>query len=187
MIFAISKGILSLILVPAFIAALLILLYVLLSKRNDKDTLAVLQFGIKDALARIGALQKITPKELRRTDYAVSKLQLIADRAAFEDVYDLSPCIAELEAARNITSAVSAAQLDSDEAKKYLTLAAAHLTAATDYIAAYCGVSGAEMKKISFNLFNKKAKAEKARRYLDSLKAGETSETEASPDEEEAH
>lgn len=157
---------LSVILVPICTLVLLVLLYLLLSPRRRQDSPAAAQYQIVRATEMAAKLdERPSRRDLKKLDITVSRAKGFAERARLEDVYDMTLPCDKLAEARTVTQAlVLAAPAD---ALPHLQMVKQLLSEAGAYIRAYCGDVSTTDKRMSFAMFNKKARAERARRYLD--------------------
>lgn len=155
---------LSVILVPIISAALLVVLYFLLSPGRKADALEGAQFHIKKALDMLSNAKKIDFKKL---DAQVAKAQGGIQRAMLQDVYDVTVPMQKLDFARDVTRALALSA--PDDSAKYVPVTAQTLSSAATYIAAYCSVPLASGKRISLKKFGKQSKIEQAEKFLRDL------------------
>lgn len=161
-----TKTLLSVIFVPTLIVVFVLMFLFIMAKRRKPDTAVILMYELRCVLRELGA-DKQTKKQLKRLDMQLSKLQMLADKAGFEDEYDLTVAQNAFDAARKISSALYNA--DREDCGEYLAMIRNTLTPAAEYLSAVTGIE-LENAAIDFKLFSTKAKRDRAEKYLDSLK-----------------
>ena len=161
-----TKTLLSFIFVPIFIALFVTLFIAIMVKRSKPDTMIALMYELKLALKELDN-QTLTHKQLKTLDMRLSKLQMLADKAGFEDAYDVSVAQGALDAGRKISSALYNA--DRENCGEYLAMIRDKLAPAAEYLSSVTGID-IENAEIDFKLFSTKAKRDRAEKYLDSIK-----------------
>lgn len=161
-----TKTLLSFIFVPTLIVVFVLLFIFIMARRSKPDSVVVMMYELKLTLKELDA-GKRTRKQLKTLDMRLSKLQMLADKAGFEDAYDVTVAQNAFDAARKISSALYNA--DREDCSEYLAMIRGKLTPAAQYLSAVTGID-LENAAIDFKLFSTKARRDRADKYLDSLK-----------------
>lgn len=164
MIYAMETNvILSLIFVPALTVLFVLMLIFMFAKRTP-DTIVSLMYELKLTEASLGSGKPFGKRELKKLDMRVSKLQLWADKAAFEDIYDMGIAQSAFDKVREITAALHAAQ--PEDHRRYIALAHERLQPAVDYLVNVTGIELDRAVSFNYKIFSKTAKREKAEKFL---------------------
>lgn len=157
---------LSLIFVPVLIVFFVAVLLIMLMRRAKPDTMIVLMYELKMTLKTLTDGVS-TVKELKKLDMRLSRLQLLADRAGYEDEYDIAVVLKSFDESRQITSALYRAERT--DAAEYLAMIEARLSPAAEYLSAVTGIDLAEPEQ-DFKLFSAQARRARAEKFLESVK-----------------
>lgn len=157
---------LSIIFVPILIVFFAAALLFMLVRRAKPDTMTVLMYELKMTLKTLSD-GVATVKDLKKLDMRLSRLQLLADRAGYEDEYDITVVAKDFDECRKITSALYRAERT--DAAAYLAVIKARLSPAAEYLCAVTGIDLAEPEQ-DFKLFSAHARRTRAEKFLESVK-----------------
>lgn len=159
------KVLLSFIFVPALSVLFVLALVVIVMKRSKPDTMVVLMYELK--LTRESLKEEtLTQKQLKMLDLRLSKLQMLADKAGYEDEYDVGIVQSAFDEGRKISAALYAA--NRERCGAYLKRIDEKLAPAADYLSNSTGIN-LDDAHADFKLFSASAKRDRAEKYLDSL------------------
>lgn len=157
---------LSLIFVPVLTALFILLFVVIMLKRSKPESVVFMMYELKLTLDALSA-DRLTVKQLKALDMRLSKLQMLADQASFEDSYDVSLAVTAFDEARKISAALYGAERE--DCAPYLVMIRDKLEPAAQYLVSVTGIPLNEAGA-NFKLFSVKAKRSRAEKYLDELK-----------------
>lgn len=164
-VLAVSETLLSLIFVPALTALLIAIFIVMMVRSAKPDTVIMLMYQLKVVLGSLDEAPD-SVRELKKLDMRLSHLQMLADKAGYEEL-DVSLVQKQFDECRKITSALYLAERI--DCAPYFGMLREKLVPAAEYLSAVTGVDIKNAEQ-GFKGFSAKAKRARAEKYLDSAK-----------------